>query len=238
MDSLDDEDSDSEIDQLLQQETQRVSRRLWKFWHLSPHTTGRILHVLGSNDTSFVVTITVGIATAITAVVAATKPRLGECAPVKGDSDFWAAISASITLVCSCYYLLVPYFRGNSKWPVRKWFYLLWATSATTGFIAPFIYLRSWETCLCLLSASGITQCIATAFLFWHFEGDRKGRMKSARRVHNDFEMTTRTNAEPEASPTNIDDQMGMTTPAVGNDEPRVNPHSKLKRRRRPKKGK
>jgi hypothetical protein len=108
MDSLDSEDSDSEIDKPLQQEPQSFSRQLWRFWHLSPHTTGRILHALGSNDSSVLVTIIVGITSAVMTVLAAIQPRLGECAPIKGDSDFYAAISASITLVCSCYYLLYP----------------------------------------------------------------------------------------------------------------------------------
>jgi hypothetical protein len=39
MDSLDEKDLDSEIDKPPQQESQSFLRRLWRFWHLSPHTT-------------------------------------------------------------------------------------------------------------------------------------------------------------------------------------------------------
>jgi hypothetical protein len=59
-----------------------------------------------------------------------------------------------------------------------------------------------------------------------------------ARRFDNDFKMTTRTKAKPEVSPTNINDQMVMTAPAVGNDEPIVNSQTKLKKRKKQKKGK
>jgi hypothetical protein len=73
MDSLDDEGLDSEIDKPLRQESQSFLRRLWRFWHLSPHTTGRILHALGSNDSSVLVTIIVGIASAVMTVLAAIQ---------------------------------------------------------------------------------------------------------------------------------------------------------------------
>jgi hypothetical protein len=60
--------------------------------------------------------------------------------------------------------------------------------------------------------------------------------MKSARRAENDFKMTTRTKAEHEASSTNNDDQMVMTAPAVGDNEPMANVQTSLKKRKKQKK--
>jgi hypothetical protein len=107
-------------------EKQKSKHPTW--YHKLPSTLWNLaskgFHFLGSNNTSIIIIIAVAGGIAVMTSYAIGQPREGDCAPMEGDSDFWATISWTMTSICTSWYLLVPYLRG-SKWPVRAWFYFL-----------------------------------------------------------------------------------------------------------------
>lgn len=69
-------------------------------------------------------------------------------------------------MVCSLYYLMIPFLRGDEKWPVRVLFYVCWVLALLSAVIAPVIYARDCIKSDWVAFGSSIAQVTATALLF------------------------------------------------------------------------
>ena len=155
----------------------KISRQ-WKIHQLPSIATiflGKAtIHFLGFQTTAWFVLVLAAVATSITTSYSihglAPDPR-----PEIGDSNYYSLLSQSIIAICSLYYLMVPYLRGDKEFPVRALFYICWILSLAGAVAAPLAYSIEWTKSVWCGFGSAIAQVAATAFLFEHTgKHDRK----------------------------------------------------------------
>ncbi|KFY11919.1 hypothetical protein V491_06998 [Pseudogymnoascus sp. VKM F-3775] len=152
--------------------------RQWKIYQVSSIAIiflGKAtIRFLGFQTTAWFVLVLAAVATSITTSYSiqglAPDPR-----PEIGDSNYYSLLSQSIIAICSLYYLMVPYLRGDKEFPVRALFYICWILSLAGAVAAPLTYSIEWTKSVWCGFGSALAQVAATAFLFEHTgKHDRK----------------------------------------------------------------
>jgi curved DNA-binding protein CbpA len=138
------------------------------------------LHFLGLQTTAWFILVLAAVATAITTTYSLQGPP-PDPPPQIGDSNHYSLLSQSIIAVCSLYYLMVPYLRGDEDLPVRALFYICWTMSLASAITAPLIYAREWSKSVWAGFAGALAQVAATAFLFEHIGSYEKKRSKKTK---------------------------------------------------------
>ncbi|KAH8803432.1 hypothetical protein F5884DRAFT_903973 [Xylogone sp. PMI_703] len=171
----------------------KKTHRQWKYHQLPSIVIiflgKKTAHFLGFRTTAWFVLVLAAVATAITTTYSVQGP-LPDPSPQIGDSNYYSLLSQSIIAVCSLYYLMVPYLRGEEQLPVRALFYICWTLSLAGTITAPLIYAREWTKSVWAGYSGALAQVAATAFLFEHVGRERKEREETQRKAvfTDDFE--------------------------------------------------
>ncbi|KAF8853312.1 hypothetical protein BDZ45DRAFT_748724 [Acephala macrosclerotiorum] len=139
-----------------------------KIYHLPSITVllGKTaIHFLGLQTTAWFVLVLAALATSITTSYSMQGPAPNPPAEI-GDSSYYSLLSQSIITICSLYYLMVPYFRGDEEHPVRALFYICWILSLLGAIAAPLTYAKEWTKSVWYGFGSALAKVAATAFLF------------------------------------------------------------------------
>lgn len=142
------------------------------------------VHFLGLQTTAWFVLVLAAVATAITTTYSLQGPPQ-DPPPQIGDSNYYSLLSQSIIAICSLYYLMVPYLRGDEDLPVRALFYVCWTLSLASAITAPLIYAQEWTKSVWASFGSTLAQVAATAFLFEHIGSAKAGRTIEGKRSHS-----------------------------------------------------
>ena len=157
------------------------AQQQWKF-HQLPRIVTIFLakestHFLGLQTTAWFILVLAAVATAITTTYS-IQGLPPDPPPQIGDSNYYSLLSQSIIAVCSLYYLMVPYLRGDEDLPVRALFYICWTLSLAGAITAPLIYTREWTKSVWAGFCGTLAQVAATAFLFEHVGRHERKRSK------------------------------------------------------------
>ena len=125
------------------------------------------LSFLGLQTTAWFILV---VATAVTAVTTtySLQGSAPDPPPVTGDSNYYSSLSQSIIAICSLYYMMVPFLRGDDALPVRGLFYVCWFLGLVGAIACPLIYGRDWTKSIWCGFGSALAQVAASAFLFEH----------------------------------------------------------------------
>jgi hypothetical protein len=148
--------------------------------------TRAITHFLSLQTTAWFILVLAAVATSITTSYSLQGP-VPDPPPEIGDSNYYSLLSQSIIAICSLYYLMVPYLRGDEEIPVRALFYVCWTLSLCGVVTAPLIYSREWSKSVWCGFGSALAQVAATAFLFEH--AGMRDRDRSLKRVRNETKV-------------------------------------------------
>ena len=125
------------------------------------------LHFLGLQTSAWFILVLATAATAITTTYSLQGPA-PDPPPLIGDSNYYSSLSQSTVAICSLYYMMVPYLRGDDALPVRGLFYVCWLLGLVGAVACPLIYARDWTKSVWCGFGSSLAQVAASAFLFEH----------------------------------------------------------------------
>jgi hypothetical protein len=172
-----------------------------EFFHLPRKVLEYLVKVtlsfLGLQTTAWFILVS---ATAVTAVITtySIQGPAPDPPPVVGESNYYSALSQSIIAICSLYYMIVPFLRGDDALPVHGLFYLCWFFGLVGAIACPLIYGKDLTKSIWCGFGSALAQVAASAFLFEHAGMKEVGweRRKEKIGIHGKEASETREGAE------------------------------------------